>query len=330
MLRFSVIVPSYNAAPLLRRLLETLKQQDRDDFEVVVVDDASTDDTAAMVAAFAPFRYHRLEVNSGPAAARNEGARLAAAPFLVFTDADTEFLPDTLSQIARALDPSGADALVGTYSEEPASRGFMPRYKALWEHATIVMPARTDGHGIAPIATWAPRAGVVRKEAFDQIGGFDTRFRGADLEDMELGYRLHAAGFTIRLATRVVILHHYPGTLRVEMRAFARRVALWMGMFAGRVKMDDTGEGDPRQALADLAGFGAFLALWPALLWPWAALVAALLFCAFWALSWTFFKLCLDREGPVFALRALAVRWLHVIVMGFAVAYGLAFCRRRM
>ncbi len=322
MVKYSVIVPVYNAQATLDALLSSLEKQNATDFEVILVDDCSTDESA-QIAQRHQVVYERMPANGGPAAARNRGAELAQGSWFVFADADTEFMPETLELIDEVLNMSDADALVGSYSGMPANPGFMPRYKGLWEYAAIDMGATLDERGLAPLTTWAPRPGVIRRSAFEAVGGFNTRFRGADLEDMELGSRLAKAGYKIYFAPAARIKHNYPTSLRKELRDFGRRSAIWMRMFVNRRTMESVGEGSPGEALAALMGMMTFGFLFLGALYApllWAAAVTLVIFAA---LSRRFLRLAWKEEGVVFAVTALLVRWLHTIVMGFAAGYGL-------
>ncbi len=321
---YAIIVPTYNSAGTLAPLLESLSRQTCTDFEAIVVDDASTDETPHMVQRY-PVRYERLSENRGPAHARNVGVQHTAAPWLVFTDADTEWLPDTLAQLDAVLRARpDLDALVGSYAGRPANAGFVPRYKALWEFCVMDLryPQRPDE--AFPMNSWAPRPGAIRRSAFTEVGGFDVRFTGADLEDMELGYRLHAAGHAIGFAPHVRIRHHYPPTARRELSAFARRVVWWIRMARGRgVKLDSHGEGSASTAAAHLTGFAAFwLAPASVLWWPLGA-AALLAMAGFVWLNRTFLAAAWREEGRWFAARALAYCWVHTITLGFAAGYGL-------
>src|SRR5215218_7102231 len=91
----SVVIPTYNRAPLLGRSIRSVLAQCYEDFEVIVVDDGSTDDTAEVVAGFRDARvsYVRLARNTGAGAARNVGIRLARGGFLAFQDSDDEWMP---------------------------------------------------------------------------------------------------------------------------------------------------------------------------------------------------------------------------------------------
>lgn len=320
---YSVVIPTYNSCRTLEKLLKSLEGQEFTDFETIVIDDGSSDGTASMVKDFQVY-YELQDENRGPATARNRGAELATAEWIVFADADTEFQPDTLKTIDEVLKNCDADALVGAYSGTPANSGFVPKYKALWEYATIDLGIPADERGLSRIHTWAPRPGIVRKSALESVNGFDTRFRGADLEDMEFGYRLSQAGYAIYMAHNVRIKHNYPASIRKELTPFARRAALWMRMMRSRRRFDATGEGSSTQAVSHFCGFLAFWCLLGAVVYPRVLLGAfAVLMGVYFLLNTSFLRLAWREAGLIFTLKSFAYCWLHTVVLGFAAAYGL-------
>lgn len=101
----SVVLPTYNRGRTLARAVRSILQQSYEDFELLVVDDGSTDDTKAVVAAIEDprVRYVPLSHNQGASAARNEGLRQAVGEFIAFQDSDDEWLADKLErQVAAA------------------------------------------------------------------------------------------------------------------------------------------------------------------------------------------------------------------------------------
>lgn len=322
MLRFSIIIPTYNSERTLAPLLESLLPQTEEDTEIIVVDDNSLDATADVVKMHKQVRYVKQAERQGPAAARNRGAELACGEWLIFTDADTRYLPDTMENIRTAVKESEGDAFVGTYAGRPANAGFMPRYKALWELVTIDERLLAKGGDYIPYNTWAPRPGLVRKAVYEVVGGFNEQFRGADLEDMEFGYRVAASGYKIYFAPRIKILHNYPATFWKEIKPFARRCRLWVGLEKPG-GFDAAGEGSPLQAAAHMAGFGAFWLLFLVPLVPAAALCSVLLFCFYVWVNRPFLRRAFTEEGPLFAARSLVVCWIHTLVMGCAAGVGL-------
>lgn len=138
MSRLSVIVPVYNVEPWIDRCLESLVSQDFADFEVVCVNDGSTDASCERLAVWEA-REPRLRVidqpNAGPSAARNAGIRAARGDYVSFLDADDRYLPGACGRIVSALDQTGADVLVfggrifpeGTPCPEWLSESLHPR-----------------------------------------------------------------------------------------------------------------------------------------------------------------------------------------------------------
>jgi len=319
--RFSVIIPTYNSIATLIPLLESLKKQTLPDFEVILVDDGSTDGTENVVGQY-DIQYHRMPERRGPAAARNYGAKLARSEWLVFTDADTLFADDTVERIDRSLQECTMDALVGTYAGKPANTGFMPRYKALWEALAIDGVLTAHNEKFVPYTAWAPRPGVVRKEVFERLGGFNESFHGADLEDIDLGYRMAAAGYRNYFVPDIRIQHHYPATFAKEIRSFSRRCTIWMQMNREHGFFDASGEGTPRQALVHIAGFSAFLLFFAGAIIPLFHVVAALLLIIYFYASRGFILRAWQEEGCWFAVRAAVVCWIHTIVLGVSASYG--------
>jgi GT2 family glycosyltransferase len=198
--RLSVIVPAYNAASVLPRCLESLARSDCRDFECIVVDDASTDDTSTVAAAH-PVTVVRLQQNAGPARARNRGAEVARGELLVFIDADVCVHPDTLGRIdAHFREHPSTDALMGSYDDTPAHPAFVSQYKNLLHHYV---------HHRSRSQAWTFWAGcgAMRRDVFLAFGGFDELYARPSIEDIELGSRLHAAGHCIDLNPAIEVTH---------------------------------------------------------------------------------------------------------------------------
>ena len=122
-LKVSIVVPLYNKAPYVRRALDSIAAQTLSDFEVIVVDDGSTDDGASIVANYGDSRVRLVrQPNVGPGAARNAGLAQAQGEFIAFLDADDQWLPTYLEESVRQLEESGQDvaAVSSGYIEYPS------------------------------------------------------------------------------------------------------------------------------------------------------------------------------------------------------------------
>jgi glycosyltransferase involved in cell wall biosynthesis len=205
--RYSVIVPAYNAAETLAACLEGLLDQTtpRGSYEVLVVDDGSTDGTGEVAGRF-PVRVLR-QAHAGPASARNAGARAAGGEFLLFTDADCVPVRTWIEEITRPLAADGRVAGVkGTYRTRQtgviarfAQVEFEEKYARLRRRATI------DFVDTASAA--------FRGDAFWQVGGFDPAFPVASNEDTQLSFTLVARGWRLVFAEGAAVYHRHSDSL---------------------------------------------------------------------------------------------------------------------
>lgn len=202
----AVVVPARNAEQLLPDLLAALERSTCEDpWELVVVDDASSDSTAAIAEAWGA-RVVRLEGQSGPAAARNAGLATATAPLIAFTDADCVPSPQWLGEVAAALH-DGADLVTGPVlpvtdaDHGPFARTLrITRGSPLFETAnlgvTTAMAARVGG--FEPFAPRADRTRVGLRPAVEE-GHFG--------EDAVFGWRACRLGARIAFSERAVVYH---------------------------------------------------------------------------------------------------------------------------
>jgi glycosyltransferase involved in cell wall biosynthesis len=217
---FSVVIPTHNRLSMLLRVLESLEQQrDAPEFEVIVIDDGSTDDTSGVLAQ-RPGITFQTQPNSGPGRARNHGVSLARGRFVVFIGDDTVPEPRFLAEHARTHRDSNDDALVAClgYTGWPSS-----------EHVTAFMDYINDyglqfGYRLIEDGGTVPfnffytsNISIDRQLLADNP--FDTTFPSAAWEDIELAYRLEARGLKIRYNANAVTRHYH----RMNVDSFARR-----------------------------------------------------------------------------------------------------------
>ncbi|HEO70423.1 MAG TPA: glycosyltransferase [Candidatus Hydrogenedentes bacterium] len=237
---FSVIIPAYNAETTLGACLDACLAQTRPADEVMVVDDGSADGTARIAAARGVhcIRQH----NSGPAAARNCGARETRGDVLVFTDADCVPARTWLEELAAGFD-EGVGAVGGTYA-----LGNPESWLARMVHAEIAERHASLGDEVDFLGSFNV---AYRREAFDRVGGFDESFRAASAEDNDLAYRLDDAGYALRFRHKACVAHIHPTRLGAylvaQMRHGIWRVKLYR-KHPGRVR-----RGDRYAGLGDLA-----------------------------------------------------------------------------
>ena len=205
--RCSIIVPVYNGVDTIERALDALAAQSTalEELEILVVDDGSTDQTAACVEAWFTRHPHvpgRLlqQENAGPAAARNHGARVARAPLLLFTDGDCAPLPDWVDEMVGAFADDTVVGAKGTYVSQQAA--WMPRFvQAEYEDRYDNM--RTQAQ-IDFIDTYSA---AYRRDIFLDNGGFDAIFTTASVEDQEFSFRLARKGYRMVFVPSARVSH---------------------------------------------------------------------------------------------------------------------------
>ena len=198
-MRLSVVVPVHNGGEGLRHCLQALAASARPPDEVIVVDDGSTDGSAALAAALGARVLTTSAGPLGPAHARNRGAEVATGEVLVFIDADVAVHTDTLARMEAHL--TGAPdvaAIFGCYDDHPPARNPASLYKNLLHHYV-------HQHGEREAGTFWSGCGAVRRAVFWATRGFDETW--TSMEDVELGARLRQAGHRIRLCPEIQATH---------------------------------------------------------------------------------------------------------------------------
>jgi len=200
----SVVVPTHNRAALLPSSLEALMTQDYEsEYEVVVVDDGSVDETPRVLADWCRLYPTRIRAfrqeNAGPAKARNRGARAASGSFLAFIDDDCLADRSWLRNLVRVADQSEAAAVAGAVINRDT--GWVGRYI---NKESVINHVFSDSGEVMEIITG--NFGV-RTEVFRTLEGFDEEIRVAGGEDTEFGLRLVAAGHGIAHAPEARVYH---------------------------------------------------------------------------------------------------------------------------
>jgi len=311
----SVIVPAFNAAETLSICLTSVFASEYKDFEVIVVDDHSTDDTR-VVARSLPCMLIERPVNEGAAAARNAGATSASGSILFFVDADISIQPDSLRRIATVFaDCPDLAAMFGSYQAETPAPNFFSQYKNLLHHYI---------HQISsPQAkTFASGFGAVRTEIFSALGGFDPSRRF--LEDIEFGYRMHLAGYRVLLDRQLQLTHYKRYTLASLARSdfFGRAVPWTRLMLEKRIFQNDlnTRVNNIVSVPVSLAILAAPLSL----VSVWVAGLVVLSIVIFVLLNRGFLAFLLRQKGLRFALCGAVMTWLAYVYSALGALVGLA------
>ncbi len=319
----SVIVPVYNGGHFLARCLDAINASSYKSYELIVVDDCSTDNSAEM-SAVRRATVVRMPSQSGPASARNCGSRNAIGEILFFVDADVVVQPDTLRRVADDFhDHADVAAIFGSYDDSPAEKNFVSQYKNLYHHF-IHQNSRTEA------ATFWAGCGAIRRKVFDEVGGFDgAAYSRPSIEDIELGLRLKKNGYRILLDKLLQVKHLKEWRLSSLLRTdiFSRAIP-WSNLIVrNHQKVNDLNLQGAHKLSAACIGL-SLLILPLAVLKPYLVLPAVLLLLAtIIGLNSRLYRFFLDRRGFTFVSLAIPLHFLYYLYSGTTFVLCAAYCR---
>jgi GT2 family glycosyltransferase len=287
------------------------------DYELIIVDDHSSDGSD-VIARMRCDTFIRLEKNSGPSAARNEGAKSANSDLLFLLDADVLVEPDTLERVLAVFEKNpGVSASFCSYQHDTIPQNFISQYKNLQHHYTHQISGREA-------ATFCGGFGAIRTDVFNEMDGFDVEQLA--MEDVELGYRLHKEGHRILLTPEIQLTHckQYSLSKLVVSDVFYRAIPWTKIMLQRRIFRSDLNMHSNNM----LSLFVVLLMiLTPIFPLPLLATEVALL-TLFVVLNREFLNFLFRSRGWFFALRALPLIWFQYFYSGVGLGLGmLAFLK---
>ncbi len=309
--RFSVIVPVYNRIDEVRDLLESLSRQTLKNFEVVIVEDGSTDRCKAEAESVENLRVRYFyKENEGRSIARNYGMERAAGDYFIFFDSDCVIPEDYFAVLSRELDAKPVDCFGGPDS---AHSSFTSTQKAINFAMTSFLTTGGIRGGKMSLEKFVPRTfnmGFSRR-VYERVGGFREMFS----EDIDMSTRIRNAGFSIALIRPAYVYHKR----RVDFRKFLRQVYVF-GMSRITLKLLYPGSLKVVHALPALAVIiGLVLVVLSAAVSPWFLLPLGLYLIAI------FVSALVSTRSPVIAVKALPASVIQICGYGcgFLKAYFL-------
>jgi GT2 family glycosyltransferase len=218
MLMFSVIIPTFNRVVLLNSTLESVFAQRDSDYEIIVVDDGSTDGTMAYLQSHVPQIKILRQPNKGPGAARNLGACHASGTYLAFLDSDDLWFPWTLEVYREAIHKHGQPSFVaGRPHQFSDPRGLdEANFCAARIEPFVDYLASSDRW-----RWWGVSSFVIRRDAFVAVGGFTNEWVNG--EDADLALRLGVAPGFVQITAPVTFAYrkHAASAIWDTKRTFA-------------------------------------------------------------------------------------------------------------
>lgn len=322
----SVVVPAHNSRDSIRDCLEALLASDlpKNRWELIVVDDGSTDDSSSIAAGLADKVLSTGPAARGPAFARNRGAETALSENIAFVDADVAVHRDALRLMLEVIrGQSEFGAVFGSYDDAPRDLSTVSQYRNLLHHYVHNLNA-------GETATFWAGCGAVKKEVFDRAGGFDERrYPRPQIEDIELGYRVRASGARILIEPRIQCTHHKRwNTLSMVRTDLRDRAVPWVKLLLS--SPDKGNSPSPSLGGREIIGTAAISTalLFAALAFTRYTIPALIGFAACLVLSlWInrgLYSWFVNKRGVAFAARALPLHVMYQLVSAVAVPVGVA------
>ncbi len=212
--RASIVIPVHGKLAYTLACLRSLVQTGLpDDVEVIVVDDASPDETGDVLPAIPGLRYHRNASNLGFVGSCNAGAAMARGAHLVFLNNDTTLTPGWIDALLRTFETHPDTGLAGAQLVYPDGRlqesgGIVFSDGSGWNFGRFDDP-RHPAYTFVREADYCSGAAIALPRAlFQRLGGFDERYAPAYYEDTDLAMKVREAGLKVRVQPASVVVHH--------------------------------------------------------------------------------------------------------------------------
>lgn len=319
--KISIIIPNFNGSKTLPFCLDAAIKSDYPLFEVIVVDDASTDKSKEKILGF-NVKLLTHTTNRGPSAARNTGARHADGKIFLFIDSDVCIKKDTLGKIA---------AIFLKKPEISAAVGLPDHAYVFTNLASIHFNQRVHYNYLQLpdfINVLYGSVSAVKKEAFEKVGGFNEAIRTAGVEDNELGYRLVNAGYKLYHSKDIPITHYkkigFIALFKNDFKRTVERMKLLLGRkLVKRIIAERRFITSPLYQL--ISPFVAFLWVLLSLIsiFHKSAFLPSLLFLIiFLVLNSGYLSFNLKREGVLFCIKLFFLLLIDMFIVSLAIAQG--------
>lgn len=276
--RFSIIVPVYNRIDEVRDLMESLDKQSLKNFEVILVEDGSTEPCEMVVSEFPNVNaMYFYKENEGRSIARNYGLDRAKGDYFIFFDSDCVIPPDYFEIITRELESNPTDCFGGP---DAAHESFSDTQKAINYSMTSFLTTGGIRGGKVSLEKFVPRTFNMgfSREVYEKVGGFREMFS----EDIDMSTRIRNAGFQVSLIHPAFVYHKR----RVDFKKFLRQVYVF-GMSRITLKLLYPGSLKLVHALPALAVIiGTALVICGILVSPWFLLPIGVYLLAIFCMAW--------------------------------------------
>jgi GT2 family glycosyltransferase len=208
----SIVIPVYNKILYTQNCLASILEHTDVPYEVIVVDDNSSDATAETLAQMQNVRVVHANENRGFVRSCNAGANVARAGYILFLNNDTTVTTGWLSSLVETLDRDCAAGAVGSKLVYPdgtlqEAGGIIWKDASGWNFGKFDDASKPEYNYLREVDYCSGAALMIRKELFEQVGGFDTRYSPGYWEDTDLCFSVRKKGYKVMFQPESVVIH---------------------------------------------------------------------------------------------------------------------------
>jgi GT2 family glycosyltransferase len=225
----SIIIPVFNQLEYTHACLASLQAvQEQRPFEVIVVDDYSTDSSPEVIAQIPGVMYQRNDSNSGFIASCNTGAKTARGKYLVFLNNDTLVKPGWLTALLDTFKEERRAGIVGSKLLYPdgslqEAGGIIWRDASGWNYGKFDDAGKPEYNYLRDVDYCSAAALMVPKTLFESVGGFDSRYAPGYYEDTDLAFKVRQAGYRVLYQPLSEVIHHEGATGGTDISTGAKK-----------------------------------------------------------------------------------------------------------
>lgn len=329
MAKISVIMPVYNSEKTLEKSLKSIFNNNYKDFEVIVVDDKSSDNSVEIAKKF-PCKIIKLEKNHGGGYARNAGAKAAKGEILLFVDSDI-IIPESCMQFGVDIFSKNKDisAMLGLFSSKIPYKNFFSNYKHLYlRYYFLKQGSRT--HTLNTSLTF------IKKEVFEKFNGFNENIKSVISEDAELGMRLTDNNHIIYQSKELQMEHmkfyNFKDFLKTEFIRSRRIFLAFAEKFFEKKKIKDNTKKSGKKFFF-FKPVNIYLSIplvYIMIIFLLFSLLNAYFFAGFLislslfiAINFNYWKFLKNERNIIFSVKSAFVNFLSMFWMGIGIAFGL-------
>jgi glycosyltransferase involved in cell wall biosynthesis len=316
--KISIIIPVLNDVEHIGKCLDSIFKSSFKNFEIIVIDDGSTDGTASEIKKY-PCKLIKLK-NMGLSYSRNLGAKKSNANILYFVDSDIVQEKETIKKMVNFLkEHKNAKIISARWHKESLSNGFVPEFLSLFNYNCIIPWLKTKRiyEGYVCVNTGAF---MIRKDTFFEVGGFDNRYKKPGGEDYDFSYRI-SAKYPIYFRPDIIVRHFYKKFFPTVKNTFWR-TSEWTRIFWRKKKFEPYGNATSTEALNATIICSALLFFILSFLNSTFIAVSGILFLMYLIISFRMMSYFAKEKNVLFSIKVLLFNSLLYLMKSLGFIYG--------